>query len=244
MAARAGIGMLLLQAAIGALNDVVDAPRDAGRKPGKPIPAGLIARRHAAVVAVIAALAGLVVSAMSGSAVLAVGTLILVVGVAYDLRFKGTPWSWLPFALGIPLLPVYGWLSAWGALPIPFVVLLPAAFLAGAALAIANALVDVERDRGAGATSIAAHLGSARAWRLHVGLLAAVVALGAGGLLALVGSPGMAVAGVSGATLLLFTGARLTAADDVGRRERGWQLEAVGMAVLGIAWIGGVARVW
>ena len=34
--------MTALQASIGSLNDVVDAPRDAGHKPGKPIPAGLV----------------------------------------------------------------------------------------------------------------------------------------------------------------------------------------------------------
>ncbi len=34
--------MTALQASIGALNDLVDAPRDAGHKPGKPIPAGLV----------------------------------------------------------------------------------------------------------------------------------------------------------------------------------------------------------
>ena len=34
--------MTALQVSIGALNDIHDAPDDAGRKPGKPIPAGLV----------------------------------------------------------------------------------------------------------------------------------------------------------------------------------------------------------
>ena len=37
-AVRLGVSMVLLQASVGALNDLVDAPSDAGRKPGKPIP--------------------------------------------------------------------------------------------------------------------------------------------------------------------------------------------------------------
>ena len=37
--------MTALQVSIGTLNDLVDAPRDAGRKPGKPIPAGLVTPR-------------------------------------------------------------------------------------------------------------------------------------------------------------------------------------------------------
>src|SRR6476660_3407010 len=41
-AVRLGIAMTALQASIGSLNDVVDAPRDAGHKPGKPISAGLV----------------------------------------------------------------------------------------------------------------------------------------------------------------------------------------------------------
>ena len=38
VAARLGVSMTALQASIGALNDLVDAPSDRGRKPGKPIP--------------------------------------------------------------------------------------------------------------------------------------------------------------------------------------------------------------
>jgi 4-hydroxybenzoate polyprenyltransferase len=41
-AIRIGLAMTLLQLGIGTLNDVVDAPADAGVKPGKPIPAGLV----------------------------------------------------------------------------------------------------------------------------------------------------------------------------------------------------------
>src|SRR5450759_5250112 len=41
-AAVLGLSMTLLQFAIGALNDIVDARRDAGRTPPKPIPAGRV----------------------------------------------------------------------------------------------------------------------------------------------------------------------------------------------------------
>ena len=47
-AVRLGVSMTALQASIGILNDVVDAPRDAGRKPSKPIPAGLVDARRGA----------------------------------------------------------------------------------------------------------------------------------------------------------------------------------------------------
>ena len=49
LAVRIGLAMTLLQLGIGTVNDVVDAPHDAGRKPGKPIPAGLVGGRAALV---------------------------------------------------------------------------------------------------------------------------------------------------------------------------------------------------
>src|SRR5436190_1612786 len=45
LAIRIGAAMTLLQLAIGATNDAADAPTDAGLKPGKPVPTGLVARR-------------------------------------------------------------------------------------------------------------------------------------------------------------------------------------------------------
>ena len=112
--------MTALQASIGTLNDLVDAPRDAGHKPGKPIPAGLVPGAAARVVVVATAGLGLALSAPSGGSTVALAALVLAIGYAYDLAFKGTAWSWLPFAVGIPLLPVFGWLGATGTLPASF----------------------------------------------------------------------------------------------------------------------------
>ena len=153
VAVRLAIAMVCLQAAIGAANDLIDAPRDQGRKPGKPIPSGLVAPFEARAVAIVAAMAGLVLGLPSGLPTTAVAALILAIGLLYDLRLRGTAWSWLPFALGIPLLPVFAWLGGTARLPGLFGILLLAGFVAGAALAIANALVDVERDRSAGSSS-------------------------------------------------------------------------------------------
>jgi 4-hydroxybenzoate polyprenyltransferase len=225
--------MFALQAAIGALNDVVDAPRDAGLKPGKPIPRGLVSLPTARLVAIAGAAVGVGLTLPSGPPATAVALLILVVGSLYDLRFKGTPWSWLPFAVGIPLLPVYAWLGAAGTLPPAFAVLLPAAALAGAGLAIANSLPDQERDRAGG---------SSAAWRLHVLLHAGVLAVALGGLVWLgpAEPPLPAVAGMAIGGLLLGAGLTLTASSSPVRRERGWELEAVGIGLLGTSWVAAV----
>ena len=167
--------MVALQASIGALNDVVDAPSDAGHKPGKPIPAGLVSPGIGRVVVVVGAGLGLALVTPSGPELMVVAGLILAIGYAYDVFAKGTAWSWVPLAVGIPLLPVFGWLGAAGRLPAPFAILLPAAVVAGTALAIANARADLERDTAAGLESVATMLGPARARSVHAALLAVVV---------------------------------------------------------------------
>ena len=199
--------MTALQASIGILNDVVDAPRDAGRKPSKPIPAGLVREGRARFAVVVAAALGLVLAAPSGPAVVALGAAILAIGSVYDLRLKGTPWSWAPFAVGIPLLPVFAWLGAAGSLP-PFMGrLVAAAVLAGAMLAISNARADAERDRAARVASVATALGTERSWWLALGLAAAILAVAAGPVLDAVSAgsaPPVALIGVvAGAGLLL-----------------------------------------
>ena len=229
--------MVALQAGIGATNDLRDAPADSGRKPGKPIPAGLVSPRGALGAAVVAFTAGLALAVPSGPAVAALAVVVIGIGLAYDLRLKGTAWSWLPFAVGIPLLPVYGWLGT-GDLPPIFLVVVPTAAVAGASLAISNALVDLERDRAAGLDSVALALGARRAWLLHVGLLGTVVGAAVGIAGALGGAPPQ-IAIVALAGLVPLAGARLVRSANPRRRERGWELEAVGLALLATAWLAG-----
>ncbi len=174
-AVRLGLAMTSLQASIGSLNDVVDAPRDVGRTPAKPIPGGLVSLRAAWLTVAVAAVLGVGLSVPSGAPTTGLAVVVLAIGYAYDLGFKGTAWSWLPFAVGIPLLPVYGWLGTTGELPPAFAVLLPTAVVAGAALAVSNALADIERDVAAGTDSVATRLGAGAAWAVQAILLIAVV---------------------------------------------------------------------
>jgi 4-hydroxybenzoate polyprenyltransferase len=240
-ALRLGVSMTALQASIGTLNDVLDAPTDAGRKPGKPIPAGLISPAAARVVVVLTAATGLVLAAASGLGVLVLAGLVLAIGYGYDAWAKGTAWSWLPFAIGIPLLPVYGWYGATGGLADWFVVLLSAAVLTGAALAIGNARVDVERDRAAGRSSVAVSLGAETSWRAQAIAIGLVVVVAAVWLAVVVGSPGpLAWAGLAAAAVILAASLWWGRSAEPGRRERAWQGMTLGVAVLAIAWLIGV----
>jgi len=236
---RLAVAMFCLQAAIGTVNDMVDAVADGDRKLGKPIPAGRVGVATARLVAVVALAVGLALSALSGPAVLAVALLGTAVGFSYDIRLSGTRWSWLPFALGIPLLPVYAWLGGSGGLPAAFLILLPTAFLAGAGLAYANALADLERDRAAGTETVATALGRDGTWRTGAALQGVVVVI-AVTMTAVVDGGGPALVAALVAAGLVVLGLALGQSDDPWRRTRGWEVQGVGVGLLAAAWLAGV----
>ena len=236
VAARLAGSMTALQFAIGALNDLVDAPSDAGRHPPKPISSGLVPVGSARTVAGTCAVLGLGIAATIGVGVVVLALLVLAIGASYDFLAKGTAWSWLPFAVGIPILPVYGWYGATGALPPFFAALLPMAMLAGAALAIANARVDLDADRAAGTASVASRLGDDRAWLAHAAMWVAVVGLAIAWLV-VVGAPSPSVVAVA-ATGIVLGAAVLRARGTTGRRRRwAWELEALVAAGALVIWL-------
>jgi 4-hydroxybenzoate polyprenyltransferase len=241
---RLFLAMLGIQISIGALNDLVDAPLDAAAKPRKPIPAGLVRPRVAAILAGGGAAAGLMLSGVSGPATALVGACCLALGWTYDLRLSRTSLSWLPLAFALPLLPIHAWLGASGSVPPSLLALVPVGVLAGAGLAIANGLVDVERDAGIRRAALVVRLGRRRAWLVQTLLLVVAAALGV--MLAPNGVPGSALATIRGFGLVggsgaLAIGAVVIGSSRPGVRERGWELEAFGVAGIAIAWIAGMS---
>lgn len=248
-----GGSMLAIQAAIGALNDAIDAPRDAILRPGKPVAAGRVSSRTAFAVAIGGSALGLGLAATFGLPILVIAAAGLATGLAYDLRLKTTPLSWLPFAIGIPLIPVFAWVGATGSIPPEVAILALLAVPGGAGLAIANALADIPADESAGARTVATHLGASRSWALATGLLggtfivavAALVVGGAGPGPAAAHGPsgGLAWVAIAAAAVLLATGAILGRGPDPGRRRVGWGTEALATATLACAWIAALASV-
>lgn len=232
-AGRAALAMLLLQFSIGAANDLADAPTDRRVARGKPIPAGTVSPGVARVVAVGAAAGGLALAAAGGAGSLAVAIGGLAAGLAYDLRLKQTAWSWLPYAVGIPLLLAFGWTGA--GLPLPgFIVgLAPMAALAGAQLAVANALADLERDRASGLTTVATSLGPPAARRM-LAVVAAILAGVAWLVLGLVGASTALVAAALAGTLLVGGGVAGSWLESAAARRRGWEMQGVGLGLLAV----------
>jgi 4-hydroxybenzoate polyprenyltransferase len=236
---RLGLSMMLLQFAIGALNDIVDATADAGRVPPKPIPGGIITTTEARVLAAASGTIGLALAAPSGPALLVLAVVVLAVGAAYDLFAKGTAWSWLPFAIGIPLLPVFGVVGSIGSLPGSFAILIPMAVMAGAGLAVANARGDLDVDAAAGTTSVATTLGPRWSWWVDAGLLGGATVLG----LIFVGRSGwtaFTVGLVIVGTALVGAGLLLGRRAAPGARRRAWEVQAIGAAIAATGWVAGM----
>jgi 4-hydroxybenzoate polyprenyltransferase len=231
-----GLSMTLLQFAIGALNDLHDAPADGGRVPAKPIPSGLVAVDQARVVVVGAAVGGLTLAATYGPGLLVLAALVLLIGFAYDLLAKGTAWSWLPFALGIPILPVYGWFGATGQVPVWALALVPAAACVGAALAVANARADVERDTANGVVTIATRLGDPRS---RLALVVAWTGAAAIALAWLIGGQAdwSSMVPVVLSFVIIVLGVALGWQGSAERREWAWRIQAVGAGVAAVTWL-------
>ena len=164
--------MLLVQFSISALNEWADADLDrrAGRQ--RPIPLGLISPRTALTVAVLCAVGAFLLSTLAnfGPVALLLVGIGLACGWAYDLRFKATPLSFLPFAVAFPLMPF--WIGLLAGRPASSLLVL---FLAGSPLAtaihLADAIPDRDRDRAAGLLTLAVTLGRPAAEMVAVGLL-------------------------------------------------------------------------
>jgi 4-hydroxybenzoate polyprenyltransferase len=164
--------MLLVQFSISALNEWADADLDwqAGRR--RPIPLGLVSPSTALTVAVLCAVGAFLLSTLAnfGTVALLLVGIGLASGWAYDLRFKGTPLSFLPFAIAFPLMPF--WIGLLAGRPASALGIL---FLGGSPLAtaihLADAMPDRDRDRSAGLRTLAVALGQPGAELVAVGLL-------------------------------------------------------------------------
>ncbi|MDQ3493773.1 MAG: UbiA family prenyltransferase [Chloroflexota bacterium] len=237
-AALLGLGMFAIQASIGAVNDVVDAPVDALVKPFKPIPSGAISRLAAAAVGTAAGLGGIVLSLLAGGPVVAgLGLAVLAAGLAYDFVLKPTPYAGLCYAVAFMAVPVYGWWGVAGGLPPRSELLLPIAALAGPTLQLANGLVDLEADSLTGVRGPAVRLGRG-ATLVALGLLQAVIHGIAWLSMVADGSrPDTALSFVAVGSLVAAAGWWWSGSLDLERREWGWRAQASSIVLVGIGWL-------
>lgn len=169
--------MLGGQLAIGATNDLIDADLDAAAKPAKPIPSGLVSRRGAR--AVVAGGLVLMLACSLRFSLLALGLCVIGTGagIAYSLVFKRTAWSWVPYLVALPLLPIWVW-TALSSVPAGIFAIYPIGAPAVVAVQLAQSLPDVAGDWQEGVRTLAVTLGERRARLVCWGavLLAAALA--------------------------------------------------------------------
>jgi geranylgeranylglycerol-phosphate geranylgeranyltransferase len=230
--------MLGIQFCIGAVNDLYDEALDAQSKPFKPIPAGLVSRRTAWVVAAVSGGGGLLLAALVNPPDLLPVALLAVMlgsGLVYDVILKPTAFGWLCFSVAFPLLPIYAWYGAVGELPPRWELLLPVAALAGLALSLSNGLIDLETDSAAGARTLAVSLGRRRSLIVVAVALALIHGLAWVTLPATVPDVVPILSGVAGA--LALGGVVASAQAERVVREIGWTGQTLSIAVLALAWL-------
>lgn len=166
------------QLAVGAINEIVDADLDAQTRPSKPIPAGLVSVRGAWSVAIFGLVVMTVGSLTFSLLVFLVCAFGTGVGIAYSVWFKRTIWSWVPYLIALPLLPIWVWLALSTVDPGLYAIY-PIGAAAVIAVQIAQSLPDVEADAKENVRTLAVALGPRNAQLACWGALALAAILAA-----------------------------------------------------------------
>lgn len=221
--------MLGVHTCIGASNDYLDRHRDRGR-PEKPIASGALPPSAGLLLSAVGITVGLVAAAQVSTLTFALAITGALVGATYNVWLKHTALSWLPFALGVSIIPAFAWSTVGREIPAPVLALSLAALPGGAALALQNSLADRALDLQSGMRSAAVRLGERTAFGLLVLLhLVTVTAL-------LVVAPrNTPPALLAVAAFLLAAGVACSATRSRWTRQRGWEISAAALAVAALS---------
>lgn len=166
------LAMIFAQITIGVANEVSDVDIDTVTKKWRAIPAGHISRRGETIVAFISFVLAVGISAsvsITASVLLSVG---IGLGILYSARLKRTRYSWIPYAIAYPAVPIWVWLSLdqfSGGLYVLFILAFPLVL----AICVLNELRDFDEDFIFGLRGFVHGLGKEPARRLAFVLLLA-----------------------------------------------------------------------
>jgi 4-hydroxybenzoate polyprenyltransferase len=164
------------QATVGVVNDLRDRDLDAVAKPYKPLVSGRVSVAGAYVLGSVTFILSLVAGAMLGAIPLVFVVGMTAVGLLYDLWLKRTAFSFLPYVMGLPLLPIWAWICVRPAPPRLWLTY-PLGVLIGFGLHLANALPDAERDAAGGVRGVVQVVGKRAALALCFGSFALTLVL-------------------------------------------------------------------
>ncbi len=151
--------MFFAQSAIGVTNDLFDRDLDARAKPWKPLVSGALRPSTAIGLSLGLIGAAAVVAVTLGAASFALAMLGMACGLAYDVWFKRSLFSAIPFMIAIPTLPIWVWVTL-GQWQDALWWLLPLGALIGLALHLANTLPDLDDDARHGVRGMAHRMGA------------------------------------------------------------------------------------
>ena len=222
-------------ASIGTMNDRLDFERDSVSQVDKPLVRGYLSTRQAEYLTVFYAVMAATLAFTLGTVSLLPFFATLLSGYVYNLAAKGTLWSWVPYAVCIPTIPVWAFLVAdrfHTAVLLSYLIGTPLS----AALNVANTLPDLTNDAAHDLRGLAHVLGRRR------GMLAVWICLSAS--LAMVVLFAMLVNRLDTAVLAFAVGAATAivttiAVEVLGMRESArlvWYGTAIGSALIGLAW--------
>lgn len=165
------LAVLAGQLSVGWSNDYIDRDRDrlAGRA-DKPIPSGAVPADVVGAAAVVAAVACVPLSLLSGWRAGLVHLAAVALAWLYNLWLKGTAVSVVPFALAFGALPAFVSLGLPGS-PLPPAWAITAAALLGAGAHFVNTLADLDEDERTGVRGLPHRLGAQTSLLVGVVLL-------------------------------------------------------------------------
>jgi 4-hydroxybenzoate polyprenyltransferase len=149
---------LAMQLSIAVFNEYCDRERDALSKKNKPIVRGLVHPHEALWTALLLMFVMVLLLLPLNPLALLVSLLYLVCGQSYNLGLKATPLSGIVFALALPLIPVYAFVSVEHCMPL-VLWQIPVAAVLGVCIHLANSLPDIEEDRASQTHTLAVVLG-------------------------------------------------------------------------------------
>jgi 4-hydroxybenzoate polyprenyltransferase len=223
------------QATVGVVNDLRDRDIDAIAKPSKPLIAGRVTVRAAALLGSLTLLLALVCGVALGVRSLLFVVGMTAAGLVYDLWLKRTALSFLPYIFGLPLLPLWAWTCVRDAPPRLWLTY-PLGILIGFGLHLANALPDAGRDASGGVRGVVQVVGARAALLLCVASFAvAIVAVAV--LTVVQWSAAVLVLIGAAAVLLLIAAISAAVRPTTATLQRNWGLLICCAIVVAVAWL-------
>jgi 4-hydroxybenzoate polyprenyltransferase len=230
----------LMQFSISALNDYFDREVDKGRV-NKPVARGIISPGSALWIGVILAIGAVALAVPLGGWVTLFTAIGLGGGLLYDVGLKYTAFSWLPFAIAFPTLPLWAWAGAYpdGEIPARLLWVWPVGAVLVLGIHLADTIPDLASDSAAGVRGLAHRLGLQGSLTLCWGAFAAALMLTLMLWAFIPYSAEWYLPGLAVGALLISAGIGLYLIDAKRVRVMSLLLE-VGAMALAVGWVAGI----